>query len=77
MDSVGHLDPVRVDDCKLGKNLPPVGNAHRPPPLHIASCQVQHFEQRFVVREQTLALGDFPQLPMVALDHIRRIDQAS
>ncbi len=50
---------------------------HRPRPFtgDIHRRQIQHFEQHFIGRKDAFALGHFPKLPMVTLNHIRGVDE--
>ncbi len=41
----------------------------------VLSDQIQHFEESFIGWENSLALCDLAKLPVVALDHISRVNQ--
>lgn len=67
--------PVRKENRKLKQHLSPVLNPARPFTCYIHGGQVKHLEQGFVTREDTLALREFSQLPAIAHDDVRRINE--
>ncbi len=54
----------------MQKNLSPVPDSARPFAHNVPGCQIEHFKQSVVRREDALSLYDLPELAAIACDHI-------
>jgi len=66
---------IGEENGQLKKQLSPVLNTPSPLTGDIHSGQVEHLKQRLIRRENALALRDFTELTMVALNHVCGVDE--
>jgi hypothetical protein len=69
------LDAIRIKNGELEKDLSPILHSARPFAHHILCCKILHFQQSFVCREYAFALCYLAQLPVLAFNHVCRIDE--